>query len=923
MRKTIIITIILSYCALSVSAQSVAGLIRNMDTLRNRLPVEKLYLQTDKPYYTLGDTLWFKSYLLNTDYLTPSARSGLLYLELDNSNNQMVKRIMVQAVSGISFGDIALDQEEIPEGSYTLRAYTNWMRNFGEDYIFKKNIYISALSGSTLVKASFKLDSIAGKSTIEANLFFIGLDKNPVRLKDMQLKVMNGRHNLFKDKATTGMDGGLNVNFDLADKTQLNNLSIIANQTGKGADTAKLTVPVTVNRPEKMDVQFMPEGGNLVAGIPTKVGFKAIGEDGKGADVTGKVINGKNQTITNIQTIHKGMGSFELTPEANESYTAVINLPNKTTKSYPLPKINLTGTTLRITNKGNDSLEITLTATATTTNNYYLIGQSRGVICYAATIKFTEKAVKKIIGSNLFPTGIARFTLLNNINQPLNERIVYIDHNDNLNINITVDKPGYTTRDSIALAIQVKDKDNNPVHGTFSLAVTDNEQVKPDSIGSNILNNLLFTSDLKGTVEEPGWYFQQENSGNNKAIALDNLLLTQGWVGYDWKNVFNIKPAPILFPAEKEFTVQGKVTNVFNAPVKGTGVMLLQKKPGMIMDTLTDDKGRFVFKGQKLFPPDTAYYLIEAHNKNGKSFNVGVDVDEFIPPVFAAPKEQPQPWYVNSDATLLNNGSTKVAQIKAEADYKGEGHLLKEVEIKDKKVIPGSHNLNGPGEADIIMDEKEMNAAKKMTLFELLKHRFKNFAYYTDPVLQGLPGPPHYHLNVHQVIFVIDGVFIGGSTLPIEFYMSNLTAEDVKGIEIMYSAKYAMAYDPGFLHKETGPERKVPVFLEITTYSGHGAYLRHIPGRYVYKPIGFSLPKQFYSPRYTIKNKNMAPGTDLRSTIHWEPNVITDRDGKATVSFFSADKPAEYTIIMEGTDLNGNLGYKRQKIKVAPITAMK
>ena len=110
------------------------------------------------------------------------------------------------------------------------------------------------------------------------------------------------------------------------------------------------------------------------------------------------------------------------------------------------------------------------------------------------------------------------------------------------------------------------------------------------------------------------------------------------------------------------------------------------------------------------------------------------------------------------------------------------------------------------------------------------------------------------------------------------------------------------------------PTEFVPLYLEITTYSGNGAYLAHTPGRYVYKPIGFSLPKQFYSPRYTIKNKNIAPGIDLRSTIHWEPNVITDKNGKATVSFFSADKPADYTIIMEGTDLNGNLGYKRQKI---------
>ncbi len=194
-------------------------LINSLNSLRNKLPIEKLYLQTDKPYYNSGDTMRFKTYLLNADFLTPSTRSGLLYVELDDAANKMVKRIMVPVVSGVSWGDIALDEKEIPEGSYTLRAYTNWMRNFGEDYVFKKAVYISPISGSpTLVAANFKLDTIGGKNQVQASLRFTKLDKDPIRLKDMQLKVMNGKHNLFKDKASTGMDGTMQIDFDLADK---------------------------------------------------------------------------------------------------------------------------------------------------------------------------------------------------------------------------------------------------------------------------------------------------------------------------------------------------------------------------------------------------------------------------------------------------------------------------------------------------------------------------------------------------------------------------------------------------------------------------------------------------------------------------------------------------------------------------------
>jgi hypothetical protein len=107
MKNAISITIIFCCCSIPVAAQTLTGLkgiVTAIDSSRSRLPIEKLYLQTDKPYYALGDTLWFKSYLLNADYLTPSTKSGMLYLELDNSNNQMIKRIMVPVNSGISSG---------------------------------------------------------------------------------------------------------------------------------------------------------------------------------------------------------------------------------------------------------------------------------------------------------------------------------------------------------------------------------------------------------------------------------------------------------------------------------------------------------------------------------------------------------------------------------------------------------------------------------------------------------------------------------------------------------------------------------------------------------------------------------------------------------------------------------------------------
>jgi hypothetical protein len=883
--------------AVSANAQVItnpvlSGLIKKQNRFFSLQIPEKVYVHIDKPNYVMGDTIRLKAYVLDADYLTPTSRSGLLYVELDDLHGKAVKRLMLPVTDGLAWADIALNEEDVQLGSYVLRAYTNWMRNFGEDYIYKKEIHVSsAVGNATLVKANFNRQD----NKVEAALQFSTLDGNMLRLKDMELKVMEGRKNLTKDRFITGMDGTIKINFELPQTT--NNtpgtVNIQAKDVTKGVtNVATITIPLLLNRSQHTDVQFMPEGGNLVAGITTKVGFKAIGEDGKGDNsIIGTIINSKQQEVATFKTSNAGMGSFEFTPQVNEVYTAKVKGINKT---YPLPLVNAMGTVLTIKPAvSNDSLSVSIIASAKLANqsqSYYLIGRARGVVCYAQVINFNNgQVIKRPVAKALFPTGIARFTLHNAANVPLNERQVFIDRYDDLRFTITNQMPKYAIRDSIALVIEVKDKNNKPVQGNFSIAITDNSQVKTDSLGSTMRNNLLLTTDLKGNVEDPGYYFTDPSK--QKQAELDNLMLTQGWVGYDWKDVF--APAVTLaYQPEKEFVVQGKATNVFGKPIEKSSIVLALKKLTAVRDTLTDNLGRFAFRG--LVPMDSAVILLTARNKRGRQFNISLDVEEFKEPVYKTTLPQ-VPWYVNTDTTLLKNSQAKATQAKAVEDYYGEGTQLREVVIKGQRAIKGSKNLNGPGGADEVIEEKVFHKANHQSLRDLLIARYKK------DFLQ----LPFYSLKGHRVVLFIDGV---RGPLTTEEYMNHLHAEDIRGIEIMNSSKYAMAYDPYYIHKLIGPERAVPIFLEVTTYSGNGAYLKNIPGTYLYRPIPFTLPKQFYSPKYTVNNKNKAMGTDMRSTLHWEPNILTDADGKATVSFFMADKPADFTIIIEGISGQGEVG---------------
>jgi hypothetical protein len=896
----------------SVSGE-ISHIISSVNTLRNRMLAEKLYIQFDKPYYSVGDTIWMKAYLFSADFLRASEKSGIAYIELANDTNKVLLQRMLPIEDGLGAGNLVLNKEDIPEGSYTIRAYTNLMRNFGEDLVFKKNLYISGSAAQNwLVNFNPTLTSKSGKDSLQLSMQFNQFDKKALGLHDMELRVLEGRRTLFRDKVQTDADGKMDVNFTLPEKADVKNISIVASDPRDLKHT--MTIPIRISRPENTDLQFMPEGGNLVTGIPSVIGFKAIGEDGKGVEVSGKIYSSSSsQEVAVFNSSHKGMGAFELTPKTGEIYTAKVVL-NGVEKRFPLPAVKSLGTAIRVVNTPeSDSLEVTVSSNLTDaagTVTAYLVAQARGIICFGAVIRINRNSRTMKIAKNLFPTGITRFTLLSSEHQPLNERIIFIDHHDNLTISIDPSKAAYKTRDNTALAIEVKDAQGNPVKGSFSFAVTDNNQVKTDSLGNNILTSLLLTSDLKGDIEDPGHYFQ---SSKQAVSDLDLLMLTQGWVGYDWKDVSN-PPVP-KYQAESEFVVKGRVSNVFNRNSAGTGLRLLSIKPFMMIDTVTNKDGSFVFSD---FPTtDSLSLVIQARNKNDRSFNIGIEIDEFKPPVFNKNSQRFMPWYVNADTSMVKYITTAMDQRREQLDLPKGTNMLEEVNIVRKKIVKGSKNLNGDGGADVVLDEADMRKAKSMTLFELLQKRFNIKKQLVGTNRVDGTSIYRYLYGVLNIRLVIDGW--GNRLIPYpidtDYYMNYFMAEDIIGIEIMSSDRFAFAYDRNIAFERVMSKMfTVPVFFEITTRAGKGPFMRRTQGTNMYKPMPFAGTQQFYSPKYTTTDK--ANGKDQRSTIHWEPNINTDSDGKATVSFYSADNPGTYSIILEGTDMNGNIGRQTGSITI-------
>jgi len=889
-------------------------LLDKADARQKAYTPEKLYLHFDKPYYAAGDTAWFKAYVLQAGDLKASAYSAKIYVELLNGGGQLVQRLVVPVVSGLAQGYFALDEKKVPEGSYTIRAYTNWLQNFGSEYFFYKQFYIGKLGGKTWLLTEQHLRNInTDTGRIILAMRFNDSKGLPIMARAVNIKVLDDAKVILKSEMNTGADGTLTGAFTLPPKVNKRALSIAVDDVND--KTQHISFPFYPSGSSgDIDLQFMPEGGSLIAGVYNRVGFKAIGEDGLSRDVKGIVIDSKGQEAASLQSVHNGMGSFVLVPRPGETYRAKI-FANGKEKYYALPPASGQGISLRVNGTSNaDELYVYITANAAGDKHYTLIAQSASRVYFGSAFTLNgEGFFNTRIATSQFPTGILDIMVLGPDQKPLNHRSVFINRHDGLKVTATPAKTAYAPKDSITINLKATNSNEGPVQANFSISVTDDTQIKDALQPDNLQSHMLLTSEIKGNIENPAWYFEKGDE-KLKEKALDNLLLTQAWQGFDWSEINKPVPAPAYQP-EPDVSVSGKLKNLFGKPAAGLKVELLATgKYPFFQDTVSDKEGRFAFRNLPFI--DTVAYLLKLHNKREKTATAEIVVDEFKPtdrPLTGLPRAMP--WNLNADTSLINyiNKASQRSQLADDFVPSSGNKLLKQVDINaQRNIVP----IGSEFAVELMaIDEQELIAAKKMSLMDLLYKKIpgltESHIYSTEINTRSKMHPSIQFTNGYMLIadIIVDGQSVSNPmTIPdhlgenppsyirMKEFLNTLGADDVKSITL---------------------NRGIHEFIVITTRSGHGNYTATSLGDMAYRPPFMQLPRQFYSPKYDIKNKN-TPRPDLRSTIYWEPNLVTDEKGNAKLSFYAADKPANYTVVIEGTDMQGHFGVATQKITIAP-----
>lgn len=865
-------------------------IINQTKRLSDEQPIEKVYLHFDKPYYAVADTIWFKAYV-TTEQNQPSPLSKIVYVEVWNAQDSLMQTLKLPVKESFAYGNLTLNMQNYKQGNYRVRAYTLWMLNFSDAYFFTKNITIGeAIDKQLLTHIAFTNEQSDKNIKTTAKIQFKDTSKKPYANKTVNWKIISNYDIYSKGKGVTDQNGFLNIIVNSKNNEPIIKGSILTDLSINEKETvsANFNLKQEINT---VDLQFFPEGGQLICEIPNQVGFKAIASSGLGVDVKGVILDAQNNEISSLNSSYAGMGSFFITPQTNTTYKAKITFKDGSVKTFDLPKATESGITLQVNSNASDFINLKILANNSyfqnnTNKPFFIVAQNANVVYYGAQTSLKNQLITAKIPKKTFPSGITQITLFNEKREPISERLVFILHQEAMNLSVKTDLPIYKPRQKVKLTLDAK-SGATPAMGNFSIAVTDEQKVPFDENNeTTILSSLLLTSDLKGYLEKPNYYFTKTDE--KKLADLDKLMLTQGYRRFSYKEILGDLFPLISYLPEQGINITGTLRDRTGMPIKKGAMRLMVTGKPISSETVTSNMGLFNF--QNLVFPDSSEVVVSAkYNANAANLMIMLDG---TPMAGLSKNINITDEVTNIDTVLsayLNNSQKQYRYLRT----------LKQVEVKGAAIKKPSHadhsTLSSLGNPEHLLTSDRFSNGCTMLL-----NCLKSMA----------PG-----LTFDQEDFYITRDYNQGSKTKVQAFingtpvdtrdLNNVSSTEVESVEIFLNDAIGTvdrAYGTkGVIVVNT---KKAPVGKKISKEE----LMNMLPKTNIitFKPMGYSKEREFYSPKY-LPNA-LITSSDLRTTIYWNPKVLTDEKGNATFEFFNADGKGTYKVVVEGLDKNGNLG---------------
>jgi hypothetical protein len=646
-------------------------------------------------------------------------------------------------------------------------------------------------------------------------------------------------------------------------------------------------------------VNFFPEGGNLIAGVAGRVAFKAIDQQGYPQEANGIIQNLKGETVAQVKTTRDGMGMFELTPAAGETYKALMQTSKGLQKTILLPVVKTSGVGLKVFNKSTRIFYQTSPASKDDPmyNNLMIVAQMQQHIVYKAKLNAAEGQMSGFIPTKELPSGILQLTVFNSDGLPLAERLAFVRKNDFLSLGLQNLAINTQPRQKNTLEIKIPDT----MLTSLSVSIIDADQIVKDQDENNILSNLLLTSDLKGYISNPAQYFKDADP--TTLSGLDLVMMTNGWRRFSWEKILHNYMPDIKYPYEQGLLLKGvATTNKGIAPLSNGKVDFILKQPidtsTAFSSVTTNDKGEFAVDRLQFVDTINVFYRANDPNKAWKDVSV-----KFEPHFFESGANVTLPYPFRNTLEIENKVLTSYLSTVAEnsavtRSMANKPIFLKEINVREKRLsktesvearyTSGMFHAGDGYSFDLTRDE-----AGSLSIFQYLQSKVPGLTVNlsdptTGPSLQWRGGPPVLFLN----------------EMPTNISMlTNINIGDVAFIKVLR---------PTFVGGFGGSSGAIAVYTRKGGDSKNDVDTR---GFEKYKKGGYNIVKEFYAPDYTVR-KEIHILQDKRLTLYWNPNLVADSlTHTAKVSFYNNDFTRRFRIVVEGMGEDGSLGHTEQLLQ--------
>jgi hypothetical protein len=739
---------------------------------------EKLYVHTDKEFYLTGEMLWFKIYDQSDSLGIPGRISQVVYIDVLDQQNNAISQAKIAMKSGAGNGSLFVPVTAT-NGRYKLRAYTNWMKNFGAELFFEKQI--------TIV--------------------------NP----------------LNAPQTATVLKG-------------------------------------------KDDLQFFPEGGGLVAGISSKVAFKATNPYGKGISMNGVIVNERNERVATFETKKFGMGAFTFTPAAGSQYKALVTTEGQDLLVKDLPVVKNQGYVVGLT-ASSGRVDLRINTNIAAQDAVFLFIHNGSQVTLAERLALNNGTSTLAIDKKKLSDGISYMTLFDSAGQPVAERLYFKKPEQKLNIDASSDLRQYQTRQQVKVKLAAANEAGVAQATDLSIAVHQLDNLQ-QAAQVDVVSYLWLGAAIKGHLESPAYYFQNDYTETEE--ALDLLLLTQGWRQFKWEEMLSDKKPLFKFlPEYNGHQITGQMTNSQGNPVQGKVAYLgVIGKRVQFYGANSDHTGRLLFNTKDFYGFNEI--VLQTNNEVDSNLNLSIQ----------------SPFAEVYTATPLNDFKVSPAQLDLL-----QSHSLS-MQVRNTYAGEESRRYYDPGIDSTAFFYKPSktyllpNYTRFTTMEEVLREFVPEVSVYRTKKRFQLKVITSKRFLEPNPLVLLDGV-------PL-FNMDQVMALDPLKIEKMEVVNHKHFWGP------TVSEG----IISLHTYKNDLAGMEIDPRSIVLDYEGLQLQRAFYSPVYETADQKGSRLPDFRNVLYWSPNLTTDGQGNGNVAFYTSDQVGHYIGVIEGVSSHGIPGRK-------------